>query len=589
MIRDSYQVQSPILFLVFNRPDVTALVFNEIKKAKPKKLYVAADGARDIKELNKCNIVREIATNIDWDCELITLFREKNLGCKYAVSSAISWFFENEEQGIILEDDCLPSNDFFRFCDEMLSFYKDETKVRFIGGSNFQFGTKRGEASYYFSNLTHVWGWASWRRVWNEYDVELAKFKELDHYELFNSIFKNPFLANDWYEIIRKLYNNEIDTWDYQLTITNLFSRGLSVIPNANLISNIGFGNNATHTFSANGFENIPYGKLDEIIMHPISFLPESDADFFTLNKEHNIEERNKKNHFVSKKEKLNRVFSEKNSIKLTIITINYNNNVGLLKTIESIINQTWTDFEFIIIDGGSTDESLSTIKKYDRYINYWVSEKDKGVYDAMNKGIQLAKGTFVNFMNSGDYYFSNTVLEEIHHKFKNDVGILYGDSFYFNEAGYDRIEKTPSKLTFSHFVNSGINHQASFIKRDLFFKHFMYNTEYKISSDWEFFIYVLCKKNESYEHLQKTICYYDFSGISAIPENLHIYHRERDIIIKKHFSLFYEDFVYYNTVIDRRIRKVYRIKNNEILWSILKFFISVFIFILPKNKQNLA
>lgn len=137
----------------------------------------------------------------------------------------------------------------------MLSFYKDETKVRFIGGSNFQFGTKRGEASYYFSNLTHVWGWASWRRVWNEYDVELAKFKELDHYELFNSIFKNPFLANDWYEIIRKLYNNEIDTWDYQLTITNLFSRGLSVIPNANLISNIGFGNNATHTFSANGLK----------------------------------------------------------------------------------------------------------------------------------------------------------------------------------------------------------------------------------------------------------------------------------------------------------------------------------------------
>lgn len=128
MIRDSYQVQSPILFLVFNRPDVTALVFNEIKKAKPKKLYVAADGARDIKELNKCNIVREIATNIDWDCELITLFREKNLGCKYAVSSAISWFFENEEQGIILEDDCLPSNDFLDFVMKCCHFIKMKPK-----------------------------------------------------------------------------------------------------------------------------------------------------------------------------------------------------------------------------------------------------------------------------------------------------------------------------------------------------------------------------------------------------------------------------------------------------------------------------
>jgi glycosyltransferase involved in cell wall biosynthesis len=275
--------------------------------------------------------------------------------------------------------------------------------------------------------------------------------------------------------------------------------------------------------------------------------------------------------------------------VKLTIITINYNNNLGLIKTIESIINQTWTDFEFIIIDGGSTDESLSTIKKYEKHITYWVSENDKGVYDAMNKGIQLAQGSFINFMNSGDYYFTNTILEEIHHKFKSDVGVLYGDSFYFNEAGYDRIEKTPSKLSFSHFVNSGINHQASFIKRDLFFKYFMYNLEYKISSDWEFFIYVICKRNEPYEHLQKTICYYDFSGISAISENLQIYHQERETILKKHFQSFYEDFVYYNTVIDRRIRKVFRIKNNKILWGILKIFISIFIFILPKNKQHLA
>lgn len=586
MINDTYLVESPILFLVFNRPDVTALVFNEIKKAKPKKLYVAADGARHDEELNKCNIVREIATNIDWNCELLTLFRDENLGCKYAISSAISWFFENEEQGIILEDDCLPSNDFFRFCDEMLEHYKDETKVRFIGGSNFQFGSKRGNASYYFSNLSHVWGWASWRRVWNEYDVELVKLKDLDHYEIFNSIFNNPFLASDWYEIIQKLYNNEIDTWDYQLSITNLFSGGLSVIPNANLISNIGFGNDATHTFSANGFENISYGELDTIIIHPVSFLPEKAADFFTLSKEHNIEGRKREGLFVPKKEKSNRIDREENTVKLTIITINYNNNVGLIKTIESIINQTWFEFEFLIIDGGSTDESMETIRKYDKYISYWVSEKDKGVYDAMNKGIQLAKGTFVNFMNSGDYFYNNTILEEIHHKFKNNIGILYGDSFYFNEDGYDRIEKTPSKLSFSHFVNSGINHQASFIKRDLFFKYFMYNLEYKICSDWEFFIYVLCKKNEPYEHLQKTICYYDFSGISAVPENLHIYYQEREIILEKHFPFFYEDFRDYNNLVDRRIKKVFRIKNNKILWWILKANISIFMFFLPKPNK---
>jgi glycosyltransferase involved in cell wall biosynthesis len=589
MTNDTYLVQSPILFLVFNRPDVTAVVFEEIKKARPRKLYVAADGARNESELDLCRKTREVATKVDWDCEVITLFRDKNLGCKYAVSSAISWFFENEEQGIILEDDCLPSNDFFRFCDEMLNRYKEDVRIRFVGGSNFQEGTKRGDASYYFSNLSHVWGWASWRRVWEDYDVELTNFKELDHYQLFNSVFNNLILASDWYKIIQKLYNNEIDTWDYQLSITNLFKKGLSVIPNANLISNIGFGKDATHTFDANGFENVPYGILDQVITHPPTFISNKEADFFTLNKEHNIEGRKDDRIYVpvSKKEKQNKIVVEENVVKLTIITINYNNNEGLIKTIESVINQTWNDFEFIIIDGGSTDESVSTIKKYDKYINYWVSENDKGVYDAMNKAIQLSKGTYVNFMNSGDYYFTNTVLEEIQHKFINNIGILYGDSFYFNDQGYDKIEKTPSKFSFTHFVNSGINHQASFIKRDLFFKYFMYNIEYKIGADWEFFLYVICKKNETYEHVGKTICYYDFSGMSAVPENLHLYNTEREIILNKHFPLFYEDFVHCSTAIDRRIKKVLRIKNNVILWRLLKFWTSVCLLMLPKQKNK--
>lgn len=285
---------------------------------------------------------------------------------------------------------------------------------------------------------------------------------------------------------------------------------------------------------------------------------------------------------------KSSRIPEASNTIKLTIITINYNNNIGLIKTIESVINQTWTDFEFIIIDGGSTDESLATIRKYEKHINYWVSEKDRGIYDALNKGIQLARGTYVNFMNSGDFFFNNTILEEIHHKFKESIGVLYGDSFYFNQEGYDRVEKTPSQLSFSHFFNSGINHQASFIKRELFFKYFMYNIEYKICSDWEFFIYVLCKKNETYEHLQKTICYYDFSGISAVSENLHLYYQERELIMKKHFPLFYDDFVSYNTLVDRRIKKVFRISKNKILWRILKFWISIFLLVLPKNRVSI-
>jgi glycosyltransferase involved in cell wall biosynthesis len=274
--------------------------------------------------------------------------------------------------------------------------------------------------------------------------------------------------------------------------------------------------------------------------------------------------------------------FSE---VKLTIVTINYNNNDGLIKTIESIVNQTWREFEFIIIDGGSTDESLLTIEKYKNHINFWVSEKDKGVYDAMNKGIKLARGTFVNFMNSGDSYFSNSILKEIHQKFNSSNSILYGDSFYFNDDGYDRIEKTPSKLNFAHFFTGGINHQASFIRTELFSKYFMYNLEYKICSDWEFFIYVLCKKNEPYEHLKKTICNYDFSGISANPNNLDTYHKEREKIINKHFGLFYEDYRYYIKTEDRSVRKLLRLQENKILWIIIKFCTYLFLFVLPKNK----
>jgi hypothetical protein len=136
----SYQLQNSLLFLVFNRPNETQKIFDEIKKVKPKKLYIAADGPRINKDEEDCIKVKSIFSIIDWDCQVYTLFREKNLRCKYVVSSAIDWFYENEEMRLILEDDCLPSQDFFRFCDLMLNKYKDDNRIRFITGFNFNFG-----------------------------------------------------------------------------------------------------------------------------------------------------------------------------------------------------------------------------------------------------------------------------------------------------------------------------------------------------------------------------------------------------------------------------------------------------------------
>jgi hypothetical protein len=292
MENQHYKVKSPILFLIFNRPDVTTLVFEQIRKAKPSRLYIAADGPRKgkIGEAERCGETRKIATDIDWECEVKTLFREENLGCKYAVSSSISWFFDKEEEGIVLEDDCLPNEDFFLFCDELLVKYRSETRIKHIGGCNLQFGKKWGEDSYYFSNLTHVWGWASWRRVWNDYDVELAKYQNIETEKIFKSIFENNIIVEKWQSIYSELLENKIDTWDYQYALSNMFNNGLSIIPNANLIKNIGFGPDATHTFNENDI--VTKLELEMLcgLQHPTKIESQKEADFNTLNREFGVE-----------------------------------------------------------------------------------------------------------------------------------------------------------------------------------------------------------------------------------------------------------------------------------------------------------
>lgn len=168
-IDSNYVFNSAILLLIFNRLDTTQLVFEAIQKVKPPRLYIASDGAR-IDKLSEDSLVGDVRNyvinNIDWDCEVKTLFREENLGCKLAVSGAISWFFQNEGHGIILEDDCLPDHSFFRFCEEMLLKYSDDERIGMISGDNFQFGGSQVEDSYYFSRYPHIWGWATWKRAW---------------------------------------------------------------------------------------------------------------------------------------------------------------------------------------------------------------------------------------------------------------------------------------------------------------------------------------------------------------------------------------------------------------------------------------
>jgi hypothetical protein len=294
---NTYQTKSAVLFVIFNRPDTTQLVFDRIKAAKPKRLYVAADAPRPEVPQDEllCKQARAIADQIDWDCELKTFFQEKNVGCREGVSSAVTWFFEQEEEGIILEDDCLPANSFFRFCDTLLEKYRDDTRIRHITGCNLQRGKKWGASTYYFSNMTHVWGWASWRRAWKDYDKHLNKYSKTEVNKQLRNIFEDSMVAESWEHIFEEVKAGKINAWGYQLDFTNFFNNGLTIIPNENLISNIGFRADATHTLDIHSiYANIPVTEIGEIT-HPVFILPQKQADLFVLNHDFNIEDRKRK------------------------------------------------------------------------------------------------------------------------------------------------------------------------------------------------------------------------------------------------------------------------------------------------------
>lgn len=275
---------TPILFLVFNRPNTTSRVFEQIKKIKPAYLYVAADGPRkeNLGEKEVCDEVRKIVlSGIDWECEVKTLFHNENLGCGKAPAEAISWFFNHVNEGIILEDDTLPTNSFFQFCEEMLIRFREVDQIMHVSGNNFQF-SNIGSESYYLSKLPHSWGWATWKRAWEKYDFELRDFNEGQ----INNYFNNPGIDEYWHHIFRStkmnLYNH---VWDYQWFFANFKNNGFSVIPQKNLVSNIGFGAQSTHTTNRKDFlSDLKSYEMDinvgEIILH---YEANADINFLKL------------------------------------------------------------------------------------------------------------------------------------------------------------------------------------------------------------------------------------------------------------------------------------------------------------------
>lgn len=236
-------LKAPVLFLVFNRLNVTKKVFSAIAQAKPPRLYIACDGPRahKIGEDKVVNELREyLLANITWECEVKTLFRNENLGCGKAVSGAITWFFEHEESGIILEDDCLPSQSFFDFCQQLLVKYRNDLRVWHISGYSVLDKGNLVDSSYYFSRMTQIWGWATWRDRWEKFDIDM---------KLYPDLFKSGYCKSIADSLRLKLWHKQLfednfgnyKTWDCQWYFTVLTNNGLSATPAISLVENLGF------------------------------------------------------------------------------------------------------------------------------------------------------------------------------------------------------------------------------------------------------------------------------------------------------------------------------------------------------------
>jgi len=276
--KESWQFDTPVLFLIFNRPDLTRQVFGQIRKVKPRQLFVAADGPRvsHPDDVKKCDEARKVVMDmIDWECEVQTLFREQNLGCGLAVSGAITWFFEHVEMGIILEDDCYPDLSFFRFCAELLEYYKDDERVMHISGSNFQFGKKRGSSSYYISKYPNVWGWATWKRSWKHYEHTITNQKKHQPRKIFN---KKE--LEYWDQILKSVMERSSDSWDYRWNYSIFRNNGNVIVANKNLILNLGYGENSTHTkHKGDKFKRMRLESMDFPLIYAASLSQNESAD----------------------------------------------------------------------------------------------------------------------------------------------------------------------------------------------------------------------------------------------------------------------------------------------------------------------
>ncbi len=273
---------TPIVLIVFNRPDTTRQVFDIVRKMRPLQLFVIADGARKDKEgeADLCKEVRDIVSQVDWSCQLSTDFSEENMGLRNRITSGLNNVFKSVDRAVILEDDIIADDCFFKFCEELLDYYENDKRRMSIGGGNFQFGQSPMPYSYYFSNVMHCWGWARWKRAWELDDPSMPFWQELKADGWLENILPDPYERQHWTACFDAVHNGTLNSWAYQWTYSIWRQNALSIIPSVNLASNIGFGEGATHTIGKKSIlENIPRKTLNFPLEHPSHMVRNFTAD----------------------------------------------------------------------------------------------------------------------------------------------------------------------------------------------------------------------------------------------------------------------------------------------------------------------
>jgi len=278
-------MKTPIILIIYHRQKLVKNLIDSLRKIKPSKIYVVADGPKNKKDLKLCLATRKHINSIDWPCKIYKKYSKTNKGLRNNVVSGLNWAFKKENKAIILEDDLVIDPSFFKFCEKLLIKYAKNKRIISIAGNNFQFGKNPIKESYYFSRYVHSWGWATWKRAWKLFDDEMSDWPKLRKNNWLNKVFQSRVAGLFWKKIFDMTFNNEVDSWAYRWTYTSFLHNKLTIIPKNNLVSNVGYGKNATHTKQKGRNLDMPLRNIDFPLIHPSKVKINKVADLRTEKK----------------------------------------------------------------------------------------------------------------------------------------------------------------------------------------------------------------------------------------------------------------------------------------------------------------